>query len=134
METYRIANIEFEEDTITADGESDDPFSNDPIRNPMLKVHTKKPFNAETPSLLIGKDFLTPNEVFFVRNHLPVPEIDPKDYRLEITGFGLNRTYEFTLDDLKKLPKHDVIATIQCAGNRREEFKKYGEVKGMNRL
>lgn len=83
METYRVANIELEEEeSILNEKVNNDPFLNDPIRNSMLKVHTEKPFNAETPSLLIGKDFLTPNEVFFVRNHLPVPEIDEQDYRL----------------------------------------------------
>lgn len=107
-----------------------DPFANDPKRNPMLKVHTIKPFNAETPGNLMGKDFLTPNSVFFVRNHLPVPEINEKDYRLEVEGFGLNKTYEFTLDQLKKLPQVSIITTIQCAGNRRDEFNKFDEVKG----
>lgn len=110
LENYRIANIEMDEisETDKTVNESNDPFANDPSRSSMLKVHTMKPFNAETPGFLIGKDFLTPNRAFFVRNHLPVPDIDPNDYRLEITGIGLNRTYELTLDDLKKLPKHDI--------------------------
>ena len=131
LETLRVANIEPEETSSTA-GKSDayDPFADDPVRNPMLKVHTRKPFNAETPSQLLGKDFLTPNEAFFVRNHLPVPVLNESDYRLELTGLGLDRTYEFTLDDLKQLPQHDVICSIQCAGNRRKEFNEFGEVKG----
>ena len=135
LETFRIANIEPEEISSTTE-KSDvyDPFADDPVRNPMLKVHTRKPFNAETPSQLIGKDFLTPNEAFFVRNHLPVPDIDESEYRLELTGLGLNRTYEFTLNDLKQMPQHEVICSIQCAGNRREEFKEYGEVKGRKYL
>ena len=132
LETFRVANIEPEKvNSLSGEpGDAYDPFANDPVRNPMLIVHTRKPFNAETPSQLIGKDFLTPNEAFFVRNHLPVPEIDPADYRLELTGLGLDRTYEFTLDDLKNLPQHEVICAIQCAGNRRKEFNEIGEVKG----
>lgn len=127
-----MANIELDQADSSASESGDvyDPFANDPVRNPMLIVHTRKPFNAETPSQLIGKDFLTPNEVFFVRNHLPVPDIDETDYRLELTGLGLEKTYEFTLNDLKQLPQHEIICSIQCAGNRRKEFNEYGEVKG----
>lgn len=130
LETFRIANIEPEEISKVEKSDVYDPFADDPVRNPMLTVHTRKPFNAETPSQLIGKDFLTPNEAFFVRNHLPVPDLNESDYRLELTGLGLDRTYEFTLNDLKQLPAHDVICSIQCAGNRREGFKEIGEVKG----
>ena len=27
---------------------------------------------------------MTPNDVFYVRNHLPVPDVDPDAYELEI--------------------------------------------------
>lgn len=62
-------------------------------------------------------------EIFYVRNHLPVPEVDLESYELEISGVGIkNRT--FTLQDLKNLPKHSITASIQCAGNRRSEMTK----------
>lgn len=32
---------------------------------------------------------LTPNELFYIRNHLPVPQIDPETYRLKVEGEGL---------------------------------------------
>lgn len=61
-------------------------------------------------------------EIFYVRNHLPVPLVEIEDYKLEITGLGVNET-KLSLDDLKtKFPKVSVIATIQCAGNRRSEM------------
>jgi sulfite oxidase len=64
-------------------------------------------------------------EIFFVRNHLPVPEIDIENYTLEIEGFGLKEPKTLTLDEIKKkFPKHTVISTIQCAGNRRDEMNK----------
>jgi hypothetical protein len=47
-----------------------------------------------SPELLPGA-FNTPNSLFYVRNHLPVPVIDPKEYQLEIaiegTGLSLPR-------------------------------------------
>ena len=50
-----------------------DPYGNDPIRHPALMVNSQKPFNAETPPSLLIDSFQTPNELFFVRNHMPVP-------------------------------------------------------------
>ena len=33
-------------------------------------------------------NYNTPNELFFVRNHLPVPKIDPSAFTLEVSGEG----------------------------------------------
>ena len=65
----------------------DDPFINDPVRSPILKAGSKKPFNAEPPLQLITDTFITPNEMFYVRNHLPVPKVDPETYRFVLV-FG----------------------------------------------
>jgi len=109
-----------------------DPFANDPPRHPALKVNTKKPFNAEPPMQLLSDNLVTPNEIFFIRNHLPVPDLDENKYELEISGEGIN-TVTLSLEDLKtKFPKHSVTATMQCAGNRRSEMNKIKMVKGLN--
>lgn len=39
---------------------------------------------------LLSDNLVTPNEIFFIRNHLPVPDIDENIYELEITGEGIN--------------------------------------------
>lgn len=39
---------------------------------------------------LLSDNLITPNEIFFIRNHLPVPDIDENKYELEITGEGIN--------------------------------------------
>lgn len=62
------------------------------------------------------------SDVFYVRNHLPVPEVDPETYSLEVTGVGV-RTIYLSLHELKtKFPKHTLTAAVQCAGNRRSEM------------
>ena len=53
-----------------------DPYANEPERHPALLVRTQKPFNAETPGALLAGAALTPVDLFYVRNHLPVPHID----------------------------------------------------------
>ena len=51
------------------------------------------------------------NDLFFVRNHNPVPDIDPEEWELEVEATpqcGIEAR-SFTLEDLKtKFPKHEV--------------------------
>lgn len=56
--------------------DEDDPYRNDPKRHPALLVNSQKPFNAETPTELILDNFFTPNDLFFVRSHMPVPDVN----------------------------------------------------------
>ena len=74
-----------------------DPYVNDPSRHPALKINTKTPFNAEPPMQLLADNFVTPNDIFFIRNHLPVPDIDANTYELEITGEGV-KTIKLSLE------------------------------------
>lgn len=109
-----------------------DPYSTDPARHPALIVNSLKPFNAETPPPILTDSYITPSAIFFKRNHLPVPHVDPRTYRLKIEGLP-GGIASLTLDDLKsRFPKHTVIATVQCAGNRRSEMNKVKQVKGLN--
>lgn len=62
------------------------------------------------------------SEYFYVRNHLPVPLVNPQTYELEVEIDGTDKSITLTLDDIKKLPKYSVTATIMCAGNRRSEM------------
>ena len=57
-----------------------DPYANEPKRHRALKVQSAKPFNAETPSDALASGSTTPNELFYVRNHLPVPHVEPSAY------------------------------------------------------
>ncbi|XP_065580757.1 sulfite oxidase-like isoform X1 [Artemia franciscana] len=129
MEQYRIGNLH-EDDVIETPSEEDGPYGQEPVRNKILVARSSKPCNAETPPELLIQDFITPNDVFYVRNHLPVPQVDPLYYELEVTGIGI-KDKSFTLDELKKFPKHKLVMTIMCAGNRRSEMNKVREVKGL---
>ncbi|KRT82874.1 hypothetical protein AMK59_3021 [Oryctes borbonicus] len=121
----RIGNIS-EEESKHALHNMDDPYSSDPQRHKVLEMHTEKPFNAEPPSSLLIENFYTP------KNHLPVPEVDPETYELEIEIEGRTEIKTLRLEDLKKLPKHTISTTLMCAGNRRREMNKVKEVKGLS--
>lgn len=130
LEQYRIGNLS-DADLNDFTKDLTDPYAADPKRHPCLKIASPKPFNAETPeSLLIG-NFYTPNELFYVRNHLPVPQIDPEDYVLEVSIEG-GKSLTFSLNDIKELQKSSINATIMCAGNRRSDMMKVKAVKGLN--
>jgi sulfite oxidase len=92
-----------------------------PMKSSLI-VHQKQPLNAEPTGDILRQSFLTPQELFFVRTHGTIPTVDASSYRLLITGM-VQRQLEFSLDELQSLsPPHSVTATLQCAGNRRDEL------------
>lgn len=108
------------------------PFANEPQRSGELQVLSAKPFNAETPIDALAKHHLTPNAQFYTRNHLPVPKVDVLNYRLEIWEEDKKVT-QYSLADLaKQFQSHEIVVTLQCAGNRRAEMSQHQAVKGLN--
>mmetsp|Transcript_52938 Transcript_52938/g.63742 ORF Transcript_52938/g.63742 Transcript_52938/m.63742 type:complete len:688 (-) Transcript_52938:290-2353(-) len=128
MEKYRIGNLSPSDAKEAATKNTfGDMFEDSPEHDPNLLVAAARPFNGEPRIDLLTRDYYTPNELFYVRNHLNCPDIIPKDYRLIVKGRGIKK-HVFTLDDLKtKFPKYEVVTTLQCAGNRREDL--HGERK-----
>ena len=109
-----------------------EPYKNEPKRHPAFILNSQAPFDAETPPEMLVDHFLTPNEIFYVRNHLPVPSIAEKDYKLNVEMPGLENG-KFTLEDLKtKFKKTKIVATMQCAGNRRKEMNQHKKIFGAN--
>jgi DMSO/TMAO reductase YedYZ molybdopterin-dependent catalytic subunit len=88
-----------------------------PGKRPMI-LHNDRPEDLETP-LRYFDSYLTPNDSFFVRQHLPRPAaIDQAQYRLTINGM-VSKPVELTLAELQKLPQHTLPAVIECTGNGR---------------
>ena len=99
------------------------PYSTDPVRHPAMHINSLKPYDAETPTQLITEHFHTPNDLFYVRNHLPVPKVDVDEYRLEISHDSDPNAVKLSLDDLKtKFKVYTETVTLQCAGNRRHHM------------
>jgi DMSO/TMAO reductase YedYZ molybdopterin-dependent catalytic subunit len=81
------------------------------------KVVTAIPENSETP--LEGvRSWVTPNRLFFVRNHFEVPALELDTWRLTIDGF-VERPLTLRWEELAALPERSVFATMECAGNGR---------------
>jgi sulfite oxidase len=136
MEEMRIGNVDAGdyEAHMSKHVTADDPYKVDASidRHPGLVFITERPANAEVPASLLCDSFLTPNELFFVRHHFPVPS--PTEPGADQVSFG--SLGNLTVSDLReKFPQHSVVATIQCTGNRRTGFASVpdtpGKVKGL---
>ena len=86
-----------------------------------LIIRSMRPPDFETPVALLDS-FITPNELFYVRSHMPVPQVDASAWALKIGG-EVNSPISLTLDEIKKLPAVTITATLECAGNGRAFFE-----------
>src|SRR5437660_2222488 len=95
-----------------------------------LNVHQDHPLNAGSPPDVARKAFITPQERFFVRNHGAVPEVDIQNYHLVVSG-KVQSPLELSLDELRTyFPTSTVMATLQCAGHRRDELAAISAIPG----
>jgi DMSO/TMAO reductase YedYZ molybdopterin-dependent catalytic subunit len=79
-------------------------------------VRTDNPPNEELDVRTL-REWLTPNDQFYVRCHGDVPSPEPA-WRVEIRGL-VERPTALDLDALHAMPQAEIVATLECAGNRR---------------
>ncbi len=75
------------------------------------------PLNLESPAEALVENFRTSADLFYVRNHFPIPEIS-RSHRILVEGC-VARPFEIGLDELRALPSRSITATLECAGNSR---------------
>jgi DMSO/TMAO reductase YedYZ molybdopterin-dependent catalytic subunit len=72
--------------------------------------------------------YLTPQSRLFVRNHTRTPTLTRAGYALRVYGDGLGaarpegEALSLTLDDLQRLPHHELTTVHECTGNGRSFF------------
>jgi sulfite oxidase len=97
-------------------------------------IRSARPEDFEMP--MDGfSSWITPADRLFVRSHHYTPEVDAAAWRLEIGGL-VEKPLTLTLDDLKKMPRTEVVSVLECAGNGRALYQpaviglqwKYGAV------
>jgi DMSO/TMAO reductase YedYZ molybdopterin-dependent catalytic subunit len=84
---------------------------------PHLIPRQRNPENLEFPFAALDS-FLTPNNLFYVRNHFAAPSLDAKAWRLRVAG-AVERPLELTLEEVRELPSRSLAVTLECAGNGR---------------
>ncbi|GAA3809639.1 sulfite oxidase [Sphaerisporangium flaviroseum] len=95
-----------------------------------MVVHRVQPYNAEPPPGALACHALTPLDTFYGRNHGAIPDLDVTAWRLVVDGL-VDRPLTLSLDDLRgNFPERTVVATLQCAGNRRAGFLRVRDIPG----
>jgi sulfite oxidase len=139
LESYRIGMLDGDGD---GDGEEDDmldgdddPYVEEPQRHPNLVCPPNnprgRPYCAEPRYL--PDAYLTPNEQFFVRNHAPVPVIDPAHFQLSVSASASGKPVSLSLVQLQSMRQHTVTAAFQCTANRIDEMAAVGNSRFTNR-
>ncbi|MDT0466043.1 sulfite oxidase [Streptomyces gibsoniae] len=94
-----------------------------------MLVHEVEPYNAEPPPAALLSQ-LTPLDTFYGRNHAPIPRVDVTRWRLRVEGL-VEHTLELSFDELRhRFPERTVVATLQCAGNRRADLMEFRDIPG----
>lgn len=102
------------------------------VKRDDMVVHEQDPYNAEPSRAALAEHVITPVDTFYGRNHGTMPAIDPEAWRLRIDGM-VERPLELSLADLKgRFTHHEVIATLQCAGNRRAGLMAHRDIPGQH--
>ena len=86
-----------------------------------LIIRSIRPPDFETPVSLLNT-FITPNDAFYVRSHMPIPQVDAASFALKVGG-EVNSPLTLSVDEIRKLPAHTVTVTLECAGNGRAFFQ-----------
>lgn len=84
-------------------------------------VRSLRYLDLEMPVHLLDS-WLTPVELFYVRNHLGQPSVNLAEWRLTVTG-EVERPLELTFADLEKFEPAAVTHTMECAGNGRAFYR-----------
>lgn len=81
-------------------------------------VRSSRAEDLEMPLEGFLESYITPVDRFFVRSHHFVPKVDPASWRLEVHG-KVATPIKLTLEELKKLPRVELVSVLECAGNGR---------------
>ncbi|MDX1661664.1 MAG: sulfite oxidase [Gemmatimonadota bacterium] len=88
-----------------------------------LVTREERPYNGEAPLEALSAP-VTPTRNFYVRDHFPVPRIDPDGWRLRVEG-EVDRTLSLSLEELRRLGSRTLAVTLECAGNGRRAMRPF---------
>jgi sulfite oxidase len=96
----------------------------------MLIQYQEHPYNAAPPSEALVENFITPTARFFVRTHGDVPQLDASSYLFSVDG-AVKQPMKLNMSEIRqRYAEVSVIATLQCAGNRRGELVSVAPING----
>ncbi|CAO3682403.1 unnamed protein product [Rhizopus stolonifer] len=104
-------------------------YSQDPKHEEhTLIIRKEAPFNAEPSLPDLVQHYITPEALFFCRNHGPMPTLD-ENHTIDIIH---DSKHTFSMQQIKKdFEKVSVMMVMECAGNRRDGLHKVKFTKGV---
>ena len=72
--------------------------------------------------LEVLREPVTPIGLHYLLIHYDIPQVDPHDWRLVVDGHVATEL-SLDLETLRGLPSHEVVATMECAGNGRAHLE-----------
>lgn len=99
----------------------------DKQKKPFLTTKDLSPENQETPIHFLN-EWLTPENLFFIRNHFDYPNENNEFFSIKINGEVTN-PITISYDEIVNMPSKEIVAVLECSGNKRDLFnpKTYGE-------
>jgi sulfite oxidase len=85
-------------------------MTNYPTKHPEVITRSEEPLNVEPPLELLRQNFITPTELFYIRNQQEL-QLSLKEMR-------------------ENFPKSSVTAALQCVGNRRQGLMEVTPIPG----
>ncbi|CAG7635836.1 sulfite oxidase [Paenibacillus allorhizosphaerae] len=64
---------------------------------------------------------ITPDHLFYIRNHFPYPGVDVRTWELQIEGL-VDRPIYLRYQDLNRMHQVSIPVTLECAGDKRAFF------------
>lgn len=88
-------------------------YSDEPTHSNLLLVQGTQPFNAEPKASALVEFHITPEELFYCRNHGPVKEFEEDEHFISVNG-GVEREVKFSVTELRaKFPEVQIVAALQ---------------------
>ena len=84
--------------------------------DPGLIPHRIQPENLESPINIINS-WITPNDLFYIRNHLSYPSFSLDSWVLTFKDKSKNKRFGYA--ELLNMPQISKTVTIECSGNKR---------------
>ena len=101
-------------------------FDPEPVRDDVMKrgliVRRANPLNCEIAIDRLKDAGITPTSEFYIRNHFDIPRLSTDSFRLRVGG-AVDNPLELDMRELRAMPIHSLVATLECAGNGRQFFE-----------
>lgn len=102
----------------------------DAAKHPRYRTLDAEGLNGGVPAEELAGRPITPPAMLFTRSHAASPRIEVAGWQVQVSGL-VDRPGSYTVAELgQRFRRREVVATMICAGLRRDEFLRLGPLPG----